>query len=625
MNLNVTRGFLSVMIILVCTASIFAVPMTINYQGIVNTGGNAFDGTGLFRFAIMDSSGTVQYWSNDGNDPPVNVVPLVVENGLLAVILGDSGLMDPLLASVFDNDDIYLRIWFDDLQGSGFQMLTPDQQITSVGFAIRAQTAMTAMEADTVDGYEGSDLEESAEIDADIVTHAAAADAHHTKTIYFTELTDTATDAQIPDDITVNYSMGSGDADTIDGMHYNDSWPTSLLNIQIAASYDFHEIGGTDAVDDEDADATNELQTLVDVLVQDNDAAGTDMVNLGNVGIGTTNPTSPLQIIGLPEYTDNAAALSDGLTIGGCYHTAGVLKIVREPTGTLYSTDTIVGNMRHVTGGTFTQGSPDGTGMDPEEGCRESNETQFTHTLTRDIAVMETEVTRQMWVDLKAVQSSLPSDPSNLTYSPTMSHPVQTLTWFESVLFANLLSLQNGFTRCYYTESGFITPVDETNYTAGPFYCNFNADGYRLATEGEWEYFCRAGTTGAFSCNETTYTDLTCESPFCEISEFPILQQHCVYCTNDPGGPDVAGSKLSNPWNLQDVHGNVFEWCWDFSGTYPSGSVINYAGESTGSYRVRRGGGYNNGSSNCRSAYRQWSTPGNYGQYLGFRLVRTIL
>jgi len=93
--------------------------------------------------------------------------------------------------------------------------------------------------------------------------------------------------------------------------------------------------------------------------------------------------------------------------------------------GYLLSTDNIVGNMRFVPGGIFTQGSPDGTGVDPEEPCRSSNETQFSHNLTRNLAVMETEVTRQMWSDLWAVQATLPIDPSSTTYSPTLSHPVQ--------------------------------------------------------------------------------------------------------------------------------------------------------------------------------------------------------
>ncbi len=275
-----------------------------------------------------------------------------------------------------------------------------------------------------------------------------------------------------------------------------------------------------------------------------------------------------------------------------------------------------MGNMRYVPNGTFTQGSPS------TEPCRETNETQFTHTLTRNLAVMETEITRQMWADLRAVQGSLPLDPSSTTYSPTMNHPVQSNTWYESVLFANLLSLQNGYVRCYYTNSGFSTPIDATNYTTGPFYCDFNADGYRLPTEGEWEYFCRAGTTTAFSCNETNYTSGNCNS--CTSGTHATLEQYCVYCGFNPLTTEPVGSKLSNPWNLKDVHGNVWGWCWDwFEWTYPTGSATDYTGLTTGTNRVCRGGGWTNVPERCRSARRVGTAPWGNSANLGLRLLRT--
>ena len=286
--------------------------------------------------------------------------------------------------------------------------------------------------------------------------------------------------------------------------------------------------------------------------------------------------------------------------------------------GDLFAIDPIVGNMRFVPAGSFVQGSPD------TEPCRFDDEgPQFTHILTRNLAVMETEISRQMWSDLQAVQETLPNDPSETATSPTMSHPVQKNSWYESLLFANLLSLQNGFTQCYYTDAGFTIPVTASNYTTGPFYCNFNANGYRLPTEGEWEYFARAGTTGPFSCDEPYFNSGNCMS--CTQGTHQTLEQYCVYCANNPGGTAVVGSKLPNLWNLKDVHGNVYEWCWDwYAESYPTGTVTDYVGPGSGSRRVFRGGcrGFNAGY--CRSASRGGSTP-SYRYYgLGLRLVRTV-
>jgi len=286
------------------------------------------------------------------------------------------------------------------------------------------------------------------------------------------------------------------------------------------------------------------------------------------------------------------------------------------PPGTLFSTDPIVGNMRFIPAGTFTQGSP------ADEPCRNANELQFTHTLTRNLAVMETEITRQMWTDLRAAQPDLPPDPSSTAYSPTMNHPVQNNMWYEAVLFANLLSFQNGYTRCYYADAGFTNPITSLNYTTGPFYCNFAANGYRLPSEGEWEYFTRAGTTTAFSCNETNYTGGNCE--FVPAGTHPTLEQYCVYCANGQGTTAVVGSKLANPWNLKDVHGNAYEWCWDWLAPYPSLSATDYVGPESGSDRTLRGGSYEHRTRQVRSAFRNYVWPSYRHQSLGFRLVRTI-
>ena len=284
----------------------------------------------------------------------------------------------------------------------------------------------------------------------------------------------------------------------------------------------------------------------------------------------------------------------------------------------VYAEDSIVGILRFVPNGFFTQGSP------ADEPCRNGDETQFTHTLTRHLAVMETEVTRQMWADLRAEQPSLPADPTITTYGAGLSNPVQNNTWYEAVLFANLLSLQQGLTRCYYADAGFTTPIDATNYTAGNYHCDFAATGYRLLTEGEWEYCCRAGTTTTFWIAEPNFTSGTCGTSSPGL--FAALETAAWFVDNSSSlnASSPAGTKAANPWGLYDIHGNVWEWCWDRYGTYPAGSTTDHAGATSGSDRVYRGGGWGNIALYCRSADRLSSSPNNRSHNIGFRLARSL-
>ncbi|MGB3975176.1 MAG: SUMF1/EgtB/PvdO family nonheme iron enzyme [bacterium] len=284
------------------------------------------------------------------------------------------------------------------------------------------------------------------------------------------------------------------------------------------------------------------------------------------------------------------------------------------PTSTPAST-IIVSEMVFIPPGTYMRGSPD------DEPCRFANEIRRQISLTRGFYMMQTEVTRRMWADLKSVQPDLPDDPSATAFSPTMDHPVQNVTWFDAVLFANLMSLQEGYRQCYYLDQVFMTPLDATNYTSNSVYCDFNANGYRLPTDAEWEYACRAGSVGPFSCSDPDFTDLTCQS--CVPGTHPELERHCVYCANNWNGPEVVGSKYPNMWGLYDMHGNVFEWCWDWYTVNPSRPFVDPTGPETGIHRVERGGSWSVYAQNCRSAIRSKNTPYNRDNNRGFRLVRS--
>jgi len=119
------------------------VPTMISYQGRVQVDNTNFTGNGQFKFAFVQGAGPTLLWKNDGsagNTEPANAVTLAVANGLVMTLLGDTSLanMTALPANVFANPDVRLRVWFNG--GAGFQQLTPDQRIVSVGYALMAST-----------------------------------------------------------------------------------------------------------------------------------------------------------------------------------------------------------------------------------------------------------------------------------------------------------------------------------------------------------------------------------------------------------------------------------------------------------------------------------------------------
>lgn len=136
---------------------------------------------------------------------------------------------------------------------------------------------------------------------------------------------------------------------------------------------------------------------------------------------------------------------------------------------------------------------------------------------------------------------------------------------------------------------------------------------YRLPTEAEWEYAARAGTTTPFNTGNCLFTDQANYA-----GNFPLAGcPSGVY----RGKTVAVASFAPNAWGLYDMHGNVWEWVQDWCGNYPISAVTDPTGPSTGSDRVRRGGGYTGLARICRSAFRISSSPGSRGSGIGFRLV----
>ncbi|MDY6822180.1 MAG: formylglycine-generating enzyme family protein [Thermodesulfobacteriota bacterium] len=235
--------------------------------------------------------------------------------------------------------------------------------------------------------------------------------------------------------------------------------------------------------------------------------------------------------------------------------------------------------------GTFMMGSPE------NEKGRDSDEKQHKVTLTKGFYMQTTEVTiGQYRTFLKATHKEDGVDwdddddcPLNNDGNYSLSgnkfgkdnaQPMVEVSWHGAKAFAEWLSKKTGKT-------------------------------FRLPTEAEWEYACRAGSTTAFCFGERDSG----------------LDNYAWYRNNAEGRTHPVAQKQPNAWGLYDMHGNVWEWCSDWYGDYPSGNVTDPEGPSSDSYRVYRGGSWDGAAQYCRSAYRGRIVPGARDYDLGFRLV----
>lgn len=180
--------------------------------------------------------------------------------------------------------------------------------------------------------------------------------------------------------------------------------------------------------------------------------------------------------------------------------------------------------------------------------------------------------------------------------------PVECVTWLDAVKYCNALSEKEDLRPFYRIAGEEVTVLD------------WGGEGYRLPTEAEWEYACRAGTTTRFSFG---------------ASDSDLENNAWINGKNSAGRTHVVGGKRANGWGLHDMHGNVCEWCWDWydKDYYAQSPAVDPRGPSEGDFRVNRGGGWFNRPRYARSAYRGRLTPDsdapdNAGGDLGFRLAR---
>ncbi|PIE91485.1 MAG: hypothetical protein CR997_00845 [Acidobacteria bacterium] len=233
-------------------------------------------------------------------------------------------------------------------------------------------------------------------------------------------------------------------------------------------------------------------------------------------------------------------------------------------------------DMRWIPRGRFLMGSPE------SEKDRYDNELQHWVTLSKGFWMLETQVTQEMWETLmgwnpsRFVGSTLPGKPPRGAFKGAR-RPVEEVSWDQAKEFIEKLN-----------SKGIGT--------------------YRLPTEAEWEYACRAGSTSAY----------------CYGDSKSRLKDYAWYDDNSGGETHEVGGKQSNDWGLYDMHGNVWEWCEDWYGEayYKESPECDPRGPASGKYHVFRGGSYWSNARDCRSAARSRLPEDILCRHLGFRVLR---
>jgi formylglycine-generating enzyme required for sulfatase activity len=627
-----------------CGQSLSAAPVP--YSGKVAINGANFQGEAQFTFALRDADGTI-HWRN-GADADSSVT-LNVDRGLYICLLGGSTMNDFPENLFLQNSPLFLVVHFFRPDTGEWLHLQPDQRITSAPHALAAEVARNALTADAVKPGSITKNMLAADVLADLNAtvvlpeqNATIQTGSITRSMFapgvLSDLNATiapgsitagqlapALLADLNRSVVITRSMLPGDvlADLNRGIAAN-SVTLSMLSPQVRGDLNSSVPAGSITLAHLSPGVRADLNGTItrsrlaaDVLADLNASVPTASVTAAKMHPDlvkyflpeiTTSPQAPGLVFGGQTITLASQAEGKYLTyqwnrngqpiagatgatlviadVNGTLHDGNYTLVVSNdfgsvtssPTGlqvdatpTNHSVASIGMQMIFCPPGTFTMGSP------TSEAGRGGDETQHSVTLTNGFYLGKYELTQAQYETVMNGNSEgLNAKPSQ--WPNNDDRPVEKVSWEDAQVF--------------------LARLNSIEQTAGRLP---NGWKYVLPTEAEWEYACRAGTTTAYSWGND------------------INSSQANYGQNIGQTVDV-GQYAANSWGFFDMHGNVWEWTFDWKANYPGGALTDPEGPASGSSRVIRGGSWPDAGTYLRSARRSGPTPGHRNYNLGFRV-----